>query len=63
MMMKEYKHLIKLQRFPMERMYLKCVRIKCYHKFSHTDRDKDKDKDKTSTEDKNNTTTKTEDKN
>ena len=63
--MKEYKHLIKLQRFPMERMYLKCVRIKCYHKFSHTDRDKDKDKDKdkTSTEDKNNTTTKTEDKN
>ena len=27
MMIKEYKHLIKLQRFPMEQIYLKCVRV------------------------------------
>ena len=34
MMIKEYKHLIKLQRFPMEQMYLKCVRVKCYQKIN-----------------------------
>ena len=33
-MIKEYKHLIKLQRFPMEQMYLKCVRMKCYQKIN-----------------------------
>ena len=32
MMIKEYKHLIKLQSFPMEQMYLKCVRMKYYQK-------------------------------
>ena len=33
-MVKEYKHLIKLQRFPMEQMHLKCVRVKCYQKIN-----------------------------
>ena len=60
MMIKEYKHLIKLQRFPMEQMN------EMLSKNKFIDRDKDKDKDKTSTEDKDNTTpkskTKTEDK-
>ena len=52
-MIKEYKHLIKLQRFPMEQMN------EMLSKNKFIDRDKDKDKDKTSTEDKDNTTPKT----
>ena len=36
MMIKEYKHLIKLQRFSMEQMYEnKRVRMKSYHKINH----------------------------
>ena len=31
---KRCKHLIKLQRFPMEQMHLKCVRVKCYQKIN-----------------------------
>ena len=34
MMIKEYKHMIKLQRFPMEQMHLKCVKVKCYQKIN-----------------------------
>ena len=30
----EYKHLIKLQRFPIEQRYFKCVRVKCYQKIN-----------------------------
>ena len=33
-MIKEYRHLIKLQRFLMEQMYLKCVRMKCCQKMN-----------------------------
>ena len=55
MMPKEYKQLIKLQRFPMEQIYLKCVRVRCYQKLSGTDEDidntKTEDIDNTKTED------------
>ena len=34
MMIKEYKHLIKLQHIPMEQMHLKCVEVKCYQKIN-----------------------------
>ena len=30
----EYKHLIKLQRFPIEQRNFKCVRVKCYQKIN-----------------------------
>ena len=31
MMIKEYKHLIKLPHIDMEQVYLKYVKVKCYH--------------------------------
>ena len=34
MMIKEYRHLIKLQRFLMEQKYLQCVRMKCCQKMN-----------------------------
>ena len=33
-MIKEYKHMIKLQPFRMEETYLKCARMKCYQKIN-----------------------------
>ena len=64
-MIKEHKHLIKLQRFPMEQIYLKCVRVRCYQKLSGADEDidntKTEDIDNTKTEDIDNTKTEAKD--
>ena len=32
MMIKGYKHLIKLHHIPMKQMHLKCVKVECYQK-------------------------------
>ena len=43
-MIKEYKHLIKLQRFPMKQMYFKVCENEMLFKNKFSDRDIDKDK-------------------